>query len=121
MKIILFFTLLLSLNIYAQENYKLMFYNVLNYPSSNSTKASVFKEIIDFTNSDLLMLTEMFCIFVVFPFAFGRIKSSASGVIAGEVSKKKTNNRNTISVIEDMLNSGLTLFLPRKFIIKQVH
>lgn len=59
MKIILFFTLLLSLNIYAQENYKLMFYNVLNYPSSNSTKASVFKEIIDFTNSDLLMLTEI--------------------------------------------------------------
>src|SRR5690606_4608958 len=62
------------------------------------------------------MLTDAFCTFEVFPLAFGSIKSNASGVIAGEVSRKNTNNRNTISVIELMLNSALTLFLPRKFI-----
>jgi hypothetical protein len=51
--------LLFSLNLSAQENYKLMFYNVLNYPSSNPSKASIFKNIIDYTNPDLLMLTEI--------------------------------------------------------------
>ena len=63
------------------------------------------------------MLTERFCLLLVFPFAFGKIRSSASGVIAGEVSRKNTSNRNTISVIELILNSGLTLFLPRRFIL----
>src|SRR5690606_14112777 len=64
------------------------------------------------------MLTEAFCTFVVFPCAFGSIKSKAAGVIEGEVSRRNTNNRNTISVMELMLNSALTLFLPRKFIIR---
>ena len=49
-----------------------------------------------------------------FPLALGNNKSNALG--AFEVSIKKTNNKKTMSVIEDMLNSGLTLFLPFNFI-----
>ena len=59
MRNIIFTILLFSLSVSAQENYKLMFYNILNYPSSNPSKASIFKEIIDYTNPDLLMLTEI--------------------------------------------------------------
>jgi hypothetical protein len=60
------------------------------------------------------MVTETFCVLVDFPFAFGKSKSRAFGAL--DVSIKNTNNRNTISVIDDMLNSGLTLFLPFSFI-----
>ena len=61
----------------------------------------------------LSILTETFCVLVDLPFAFGSNKSNAFGEFA--VSMKNINNRNTISVIEDMLKSGLTLFLPFSF------
>src|SRR5690625_4398670 len=64
------------------------------------------------------MLTDALCTLVVFPCALGNNKSSALGVIAGEVSKKNTNNKNTMSVMELILNSALTLFRPLKFIIQ---
>jgi hypothetical protein len=47
----------------------------------------------------------------------GKLTGKPEGVTKLEVSIKKINNRKIISVIEDMLNSGLILFLDRKFII----
>src|SRR5690606_2471933 len=72
-----------------------------------------------YTCKSLVILTDRFETFVVFPFAFGKIRSNASGVMAGEVSMKKINNRKTISVIELMLKSALTLFLLLKFILSR--
>jgi hypoxanthine-guanine phosphoribosyltransferase len=51
---------------------------------------------------------------VVLPLALGKIRSSALGLL--EVNKKNISSRNTMSVIEDILNSGLILFLPFNFI-----
>lgn len=63
-------------------------------------------------NSDLsFMLTVVFLLLSVFPFAFGRTKSNALVVTIVDVNIKKINNKNTISVIDDILNSVETLFL----------
>lgn len=51
--------LFLCLTVSGQQNYQLMFYNILNFPSSNPDKAETLKTIIDFTETDLLMLTEI--------------------------------------------------------------
>ena len=40
----------------------------------------------------------------------GNFKFSALGMMSDEVSMKKINNRNIMSVKEDMLNCALTLF-----------
>lgn len=57
--LVLIISCLWALNTKAQETYQLMFYNVLNYPSSDDTKADTLKRIIDYTHPDLLMLTEI--------------------------------------------------------------
>jgi endonuclease/exonuclease/phosphatase family metal-dependent hydrolase len=57
--LLLTFLFLITLQVSAQETYKLMFYNILNYPSSDDTKADTLKKIIDYTTPDLLMLTEI--------------------------------------------------------------
>ena len=59
----------------------------------------------------------MFLLLSVFPFALGKTKSIAFVVTSVDVSIKKISNRNTISVIEDILNSGDTLFRLLKFIL----
>ena len=56
---LIIFLFLNTLNVSAQETYKLMFYNILNYPSSDETKADTLRKIIDYTTPDLLMLTEI--------------------------------------------------------------
>ena len=56
-----------------------------------------------------------FCVFVDFPFALGKSKSKALGEFA--VNIKNINNKKTISVMDDILKSGLTLFLPFNFIL----
>ena len=56
-------------------------------------------------------------LFSVFPPAFGNNTSIALTVTSVEVSIKKMSNKKTISVIDDILKFGLTLFLPLKFII----
>ena len=66
------------------------------------------------------MLTDRFCLLLVFPFALGKIRSRASGVMAGEVNRKNTSSKKTMSVILLILNSGLTLFLPRRFILARL-
>lgn len=43
----------------AQETYQLMFYNILNYPATDNTKADTLKQIVDYVQPDLLMLTEI--------------------------------------------------------------
>jgi hypothetical protein len=50
------------------------------------------------------MVTEAFCITIFDFFAEGRLTGNPDGVIKLLVSIKKINNRNTISVIDDMLN-----------------
>ena len=63
------------------------------------------------------MVTETDCLFSVFPFACGNFTSMVSNCFASvEAIIKKINNKKTTSVIEDMLNSGVILFRPRKFI-----
>ena len=57
-------------------------------------------------------------LFSVLPPAFGNKTSIALTVTNVEVSIKKMSNKKTISVIDDILKFGLTLFLPRKFIIQ---
>ena len=59
-------------------------------------------------------------LFSVLPPALGNKTSIALTVTSVEVNIKKINSKKTISVIEDILKFGFTLFLPRKFII-QVH
>jgi hypothetical protein len=56
----------------------------------------------------------------VFPLAFGSTKSSAFVVTIVEVIMKKMSNKNTMSVIDDMLNSVETLFLFLPIFIIQV-
>ena len=50
------------------------------------------------------MVTEAFCITIFDFLAEGRLTGNPEGVIKLLVSIKKINNRNTISVIDDMLN-----------------
>ena len=66
------------------------------------------------------MLTETDFLFSVLPLAFGNKISMALVVTKVDAKIKKTNSKNTISVIDDMLKLGLTLFLPLRF-IRQVH
>ena len=47
----------------------------------------------------------------------GRLTGSPEGVMKEEVSIKKISNKKTMSVIEDMLKLGLTLFLLLRLII----
>src|SRR3970040_1551158 len=67
-------------------------------------------------SSFLLMLTAIFLLLSVFPFALGSTKSKAFVVTMVDVSIKNISNKNTMSVIDDILNSALTLFRPLKFI-----
>src|SRR5690606_1592119 len=64
----------------------------------------------------LSMVTETFCVLVDFPFALGKSRSSALGALA--VNMKNTNNRKTMSVIDAMLNSALTLLRPFSFMVE---
>lgn len=57
-------------------------------------------------------------LFSVFPPAFGNKTSIALTVTKVDVSIKNINNKKTISVMDDILNVGSTLFLPFKFILK---
>ena len=57
-------------------------------------------------------------LFSVLPPALGNKTSIALTVTSVEVNIKKIKSKKTISVIEDILKFGFTLFLPRKFIIQ---
>ena len=67
----------------------------------------------------LSILTEVLLLLSVFPFAFGNTKAYALVVTIVDVSIKNISNKKTMSVMDDMLNSALTLFLPLKFMIMQ--
>jgi hypothetical protein len=56
-----------------------------------------------------LMVTVTVDFFTVWALLLGKITSKALVVTNVEVSMKKMSNRNTMSVIEDMLNSAETL------------
>ena len=63
----------------------------------------------------MVMETEL--LFSVFPLAWGSLTSMVSKfLVKVEAIIKKINKRKTISVMEDMLNSGVILFLPLRFI-----
>ena len=47
----------------------------------------------------------------------GKLTGKPEGVTKLEVSIKKISNRKMMSVIDDMLKSGLILFLERKFML----
>ena len=47
----------------------------------------------------------------------GKLTGKPEGVTKFEVSMKKISNRKMMSVIDDMLKSGLILFLERKFML----
>src|SRR5690606_13833150 len=61
----------------------------------------------------LLMLTDTFWVLVDLPLPLGNNRSRAFGELA--VSIKNMSNKKTMSVIDAMLKSGLTLFLPFNF------
>ena len=59
----------------------------------------------------------MVCFSSVFALLFGKSNFKALGLTRVEVSIKNIKRRNTISVIDDILKFGFTLFLPFKFIL----
>ena len=71
---------------------------------------------VQFKVKHLVISTVTGCFFALLGDASGSKILSALGVIKVEATIKKISNRNTISVIEDILKFGFTLFLPRKFI-----
>lgn len=57
-----FFTLLLVLTSFAikgQDTLTVMAYNILNYPTSNATKADTLKPIIEYIKPDIFLITEL--------------------------------------------------------------
>jgi hypothetical protein len=58
------------------------------------------------------MVTEVAFLFSVIPLALGNKISSALVVTNVEVIIKNISNKKTMSVMDDILNSGLILFLP---------
>jgi hypothetical protein len=66
------------------------------------------------------MVTLIFCITMVDDLLVGKLTGKPVGVTKLEVSMKNISNRKIMSVIEDMLKSGLILFLERKFMLKVV-
>ena len=60
---------------------------------------------------------DIVCFSNVFALLFGNNNFSALGLTKVDVSIKKISNKNTISVIEDMLKLGLILFLLLRAII----
>ena len=66
------------------------------------------------------MLTETVCGEDVFALLVGSSTLSAFGLTIVDTMMKKINNRNTISVMDDMLNVTLTLFLDLSPIITRV-
>ena len=63
------------------------------------------------------MVTEAFCITILDFFAEGKLTGRPEGVIKELVSIKKINNRNTMSVIDDMLNDESILCFDSKAIV----
>jgi hypothetical protein len=57
------------------------------------------------------MVTLFFCITIFEAAAEGKFTGKPEGVIKEDVSIKKINNKNTISVIDDMLKLASTLCL----------
>ena len=57
------------------------------------------------------METEMVCFSNVLAFEFGKSSFKAFGLTRVEVSIKKISSKKTISVMDDILKFGLTLFL----------
>ena len=62
--------------------------------------------------TSLSTLTETLFVCVVLLDDFGNKRSIASAETNVDAIIKKIKSKNTISVIDDMLNSGVTLFLP---------
>ena len=60
------------------------------------------------------------CFVCVFEELLGSNKFNAFGLTKVDVNIKNMSNKKTMSVIEDMLKFGLTLFLDRSPIISQV-
>ena len=58
-KTLIIFTLFLSLSASSQDTLTVMTYNVLNYPSSNPSKADTLKPIIQHVQPDILMINEL--------------------------------------------------------------
>lgn len=52
-------TCLISLLGFSQDTLHILSYNILNYPNANPSKATELKTIIDYTNPDLLLVTEL--------------------------------------------------------------
>ncbi|MFT6199809.1 MAG: hypothetical protein ACJAQ2_001586, partial [Vicingaceae bacterium] len=65
--------------------------------------------------------TETVCLASVLLELLGSNNFKAFGLTRVEVNIKNISSKKTMSVIEDMLKLGLTLFLERKAIISQVH
>ena len=61
------------------------------------------------------MVMTIFCLFSIFPEAFGSDTLMAFTVTKVEVNIKNINKRKTISVIEDILKLGSNLFLDCMF------
>jgi len=64
------------------------------------------------------MEIEMVCFSNVFALLLGKSNFKALGLTRVEVSIKKISNKKTISVIDDILKLGVTLFLPLNPIIR---
>jgi len=58
-----------------------------------------------------VIVTLTFCITIFVDLLEGRLTGNPEGVIKDEVSIKNINNRNIISVIDDILKAGSTLCL----------
>jgi hypothetical protein len=58
-----------------------------------------------------VMVTLTFCITIFVDLLEGKLTGNPEGVMKDEVSIKNINNRNIISVMDDMLKAGSTLCL----------
>ena len=67
-----------------------------------------------------MIVTLIFCIVISEALLLGKLTGKPDGVTKFEVSMKNISNRKMMSVMDDMLNSGLILFFERRFILTVV-
>lgn len=58
-KIIVLLTVLMSTSLYAQDQVSIMYYNILNYPSTSPLRHDTLRKIIHYTKPDLFLVNEL--------------------------------------------------------------
>ncbi len=58
-KIVLLLTLLISTSLYAQDQVNIMYYNLLNYPSTSPLRHDTLRKIVQYVKPDLFLVNEL--------------------------------------------------------------